>query len=47
MEYWQEFTTTKDYADIRNYIEKEYSVFNIFSTSVHNKIKGRVKDLDA
>lgn len=47
MEYWDLFIKTKDYQDIRNYIEKEYSVFHIFSNSVHNKIKNSIKDLDA
>jgi hypothetical protein len=47
MEYWDQFIKTKDYQDIRNYIEKEYSVFRIFSNSVHNKIKNSIKDLDS
>lgn len=47
MDYWELFVKTKDYQDIRNYIEKEYSVFHIFANSVHNKIKGTVANLDA
>jgi len=46
MEYWEQFIKTKDYQDIRNYIEKEYSVFHIFSNNVHGRIKGSIKDLD-
>ena len=46
MDYWELYVKTKDYQDIRNYIDKEYSVFHIFSNSVHNKIKNSVKELD-
>lgn len=46
MEYWSLFVKEREYKDIRDYIEKEYSVFNIFSNSVHNRIKGTIKDLD-
>lgn len=47
MAYWELFIKTKDYEDIKNYIEKEYSVFHIFANSVHNKIKASISNLDA
>ena len=47
MEYWDLFIKEREYKDIRDYIEKEYSVFNIFSNSVHNRIKNSIKDLDS
>ena len=46
MDCWELYVGTKDYQDIRNYIDKEFSVFHIFSNSVHNKIKGSVQELD-
>lgn len=46
MDYWELFIKTKDFQDIKNYIEKEYSVFHIFADSVHKKIKTSITNLD-
>jgi hypothetical protein len=46
MEFWDLFVHEKDYQDIRSYVDKEYDVFNVFYTNIHNKIKDRVKEFD-
>lgn len=46
MKYWQLYTKTKEYEDIKNYIIKQYSVFNVFLNSVHSKIKNIIQELD-
>ena len=43
MEYWGEFTKQKDYLDIKQYIEKEYDVFNLFYQSIYSKLKDNDK----
>lgn len=43
MEYWEEFIKQKDYSDIKQYIEKEYDVFNLFYQSIYSKLKDNDK----
>ena len=47
LKYWEEFIREKDYKDIRTYVEKEYDIFKVFYDSVHNRVKDKVKQLDA
>lgn len=41
------FQAEKDFKDIHAYVWKEYDVFKVFYESVHNRIKDKVKYLDA
>lgn len=38
LDYWDQFTNTKDYKDIQTYISKEYDVFKVYFDSMYERI---------
>ena len=41
IEHWSQYTKSDDYAEIKEYVEKEWEVFKVFNSSLEPVIKGK------
>lgn len=44
LEYWEHFTTTKDYLDIYQYIAKEFDVFKVYFDQLYDRLLPNLKN---
>ena len=44
IEHWQQYVKSDDYAEIKEYVEKEWEVFKVFNNSLEPVIKGKALD---
>ena len=41
IEHWQQYVKSDDYAEIKEYVEREWEVFKVFNSSLEPVIKGK------